>query len=199
MGGPCQGWEDLMPDIAEGLRYATEFEGLRLVVESQAGHWQFFVYDVENCEVLETQARTGIDSAKLAALEFAAAYAFGPKHGLRVESIGGDVAVGTNAAIPMTRWSFELSRQSCIPTCRRQVPENSSRRVGALPPVKRSRPLLELKTDRRRRLHAALDFPCVISCFDLRAVNFNTPFSKVAVTLSTLIGSGRSNRRNSVF
>ena len=66
-------------------RYQTEWEGLRLVVEERSGHWQAFVYDPEQCEVLYTAAQPELPQAKTAALEFAANQSFGPKHGLNVE------------------------------------------------------------------------------------------------------------------
>jgi hypothetical protein len=73
--------------ITESQRYKTEWEGLRLVVETRANHWQVFVYDVANCEVLHTVERPTADAGKLAALEFAATHAFGPKHGLKLQIV----------------------------------------------------------------------------------------------------------------
>jgi len=73
--------------IAENQRYETEWEELRLVVEMRPDHWQAFVYDVENCEVLHTAERPTADSAKLAALEFAVIHTFGPKHGLKLQIV----------------------------------------------------------------------------------------------------------------
>ena len=45
-------------------------------------YWQFFAYDVENCEVLLTAQRPTGNAAKLAALEFALIHTFGPEHDL---------------------------------------------------------------------------------------------------------------------
>jgi hypothetical protein len=73
-----------MPDFQ---RYETEWERLRLVVESRPEYWQLFVYDTENCEVLHTAQRISPDIAKIAAVEFAAAYRFGPQHDLEPEII----------------------------------------------------------------------------------------------------------------
>ena len=80
----------IMPEIseiAENQHHETEWEELRLVVEKRPDHWQAFVYDVENCEVLHTVDRPTADAAKLAALEFAAIHTFGPKHGLKLQVV----------------------------------------------------------------------------------------------------------------
>lgn len=50
-------------------------------------HWQAYVYDVENCEVLHTAKRVSVDAAKYAAVEFAAANRFGPQTDLQPEII----------------------------------------------------------------------------------------------------------------
>lgn len=60
----------------------TEFEGLRLVLEEFPDHWQAFVYDPEQCEVLDTAALPSIEAAKLAALDSAILHAFGPSEDL---------------------------------------------------------------------------------------------------------------------
>lgn len=73
-----------MPD---DQRYEAEWEGMRLVLERRADYWQLFVYDVENCEVLHFAERISLDAAKYAAVEFAAAHCFGPRHDLRPEII----------------------------------------------------------------------------------------------------------------
>jgi hypothetical protein len=68
-----------MPELqgmAEGDRQETDFEQLRLVVEKRPAHWQLFVYDVENCEVLYTAERMNCESAKVAAVEFAVAHLY---------------------------------------------------------------------------------------------------------------------------
>ncbi|HXS95173.1 MAG TPA: hypothetical protein VN736_11245 [Candidatus Limnocylindrales bacterium] len=65
----------------------ADFDGLRLVLVSTAGHWQVFVYDVERCEVLHMAERSNLNSAKFAAVEYAAAHRFGPGNDLQPESI----------------------------------------------------------------------------------------------------------------
>ena len=71
--------------MAEVERQQTEWEGLRLVVEKRPDHWQAFVYDPDNCEVLYTAERPDVDRAKFAALDFAAVYTFGSAHDLKLE------------------------------------------------------------------------------------------------------------------
>jgi hypothetical protein len=71
--------------MAEVERQQTEWEGLRLVVEKRPDHWQAFVYDPDNCEVLYTAERPDAETAKLAVLDFAAVYTFGPAHDLKLE------------------------------------------------------------------------------------------------------------------
>jgi hypothetical protein len=68
-------------------RYQTEWERMRLVIEARPEHWQVFVYDIENCEVLHTAQRMSLDLAKYAAVEFATAHFFGPRHDLEPEII----------------------------------------------------------------------------------------------------------------
>jgi len=43
--------------MAEVERQETEWEGLRLVIEQRPHHWQGFVYDPDECEVLYTAER----------------------------------------------------------------------------------------------------------------------------------------------
>jgi hypothetical protein len=61
----------------EEVRYEAEFEGIRLIVEARPEHWQTFVYDPGECEVLYSAERMNIDAAKFAAVEFVAATRFG--------------------------------------------------------------------------------------------------------------------------
>jgi len=68
-------------------RYETEWEGLRLVIEKRPDYWQVFVYDPAACEVLYTADRMNIDSAKFAAVEFAATARFGASHDLKPEIV----------------------------------------------------------------------------------------------------------------
>jgi hypothetical protein len=80
----------LMPEasqIAENQRFETEWEELRLVVEERPDHWQAFVYDVANCEVLHPAEQPTADAARLAALEFAATHTCGSKHGLKLQVV----------------------------------------------------------------------------------------------------------------
>jgi hypothetical protein len=58
-----------------------------LVVEARPEHWQVFVYDIVNCDVLHTAQRMSLDVAKCAAVGFAAAHCFGPRHDLQPEII----------------------------------------------------------------------------------------------------------------
>jgi hypothetical protein len=75
-------------EMVEWQRYQTEWENLRLVVEKRSNSWRFFVYDVENCEVLHTAERLTVDDAKSAAVGFAAVHAFGLDHRLKPELLG---------------------------------------------------------------------------------------------------------------
>jgi hypothetical protein len=63
-----------------GDRYETRWENLRLVLKQRQEYWQAFVYDVEQCEILYTAERMSMESAKLAAVDFAMAHWYGPKH-----------------------------------------------------------------------------------------------------------------------
>jgi hypothetical protein len=68
-------------------RYETEWEGFQLVVEERPEHWQSFVYDPKDCEVLYTAGRMSLEAAKLASVEFVAVQVFGHAHGLKLETI----------------------------------------------------------------------------------------------------------------
>ena len=72
-----------LPEMAEGERHQTEWEGLRLVVEQRPEHWQAFVYDVEHCEVLYIAKRISCEAAKIAAVEFAVAQLYTTDHDLK--------------------------------------------------------------------------------------------------------------------
>ena len=71
--------------MAEKQRYETEWEGLRLVIEQLPDHYQAFVYDPKECEVLYICKRARLDLAQFAAVEYAAAVRFGPDHSLKPE------------------------------------------------------------------------------------------------------------------
>lgn len=73
--------------MSDDKRHETEWEGLRLVVEEHPDHFQVFVYDPGECEVLYTAARMNFDAAKVAAVEYAATVRFGPRHDLKPEVI----------------------------------------------------------------------------------------------------------------
>ncbi len=75
--------------MGDGHRYETEWEGLRLVIEGRLEHYQAFVYDPGECEVLYTCERMSFDAAKFAAVEFVATTRFGPRHDLKPEVIAG--------------------------------------------------------------------------------------------------------------
>ena len=66
-------------------RFEAEWEGLRLVIDECPDHWQVFVYDPAQCEVLYTAERISLEAAKLVAVEFAAPIRFGPSHVLKPE------------------------------------------------------------------------------------------------------------------
>ena len=69
------------------MRYETEWEGMRLIIERRPEHFQAFVYDPEGCEVLYTAERMNVEAAKSAAVEFVAATRFGPRHDLNPQVI----------------------------------------------------------------------------------------------------------------
>jgi hypothetical protein len=71
--------------MAEAERQQTEWEGLRLTVERRPAHWQGFVFDPDECEVLYTAERPDAETAKFAVLDFAAVHTFGPGHDLKLE------------------------------------------------------------------------------------------------------------------
>ena len=73
--------------MGDGQRYETEWEGLTLVVEEHPDHFQVFVYDPGECEVLYTGARMNFDAAKTAAVDFATTTRFGRSHDLNPEVI----------------------------------------------------------------------------------------------------------------
>ena len=73
--------------MASQERYEAEWEGLRLVVDVRPEHWQAFVYDPAQCEVVYRAERMSMESAKFAAVEFVAVSQFGPRHNLKAEVI----------------------------------------------------------------------------------------------------------------
>jgi len=73
--------------MSGGQRYESEWEGLRLVIEERPDHFQVFVYDPGECEVLYTAERMSLDGAQIAAIDFAATDRFGPGHDLKPEII----------------------------------------------------------------------------------------------------------------
>jgi hypothetical protein len=74
-----------VPEITNGQRYETEWEDLRLVGERRPEHWQAFVYDDGNCEILYAAERMTGESAKMTVLDFALAHRYGPGHDLKPE------------------------------------------------------------------------------------------------------------------
>ena len=75
----------ILSNLMDGQRQETEWEGLKLVIVERLNHWQVFVYDMENCEVLHTVQQPTAKTAKYAALEFAVAHRYGPGSDLRPE------------------------------------------------------------------------------------------------------------------
>ena len=73
--------------MRDGQRYETEWEGLRIVIEVRPQHFQVFVYDPGECEVLYTAERMSLDAAQFAAVDFAATARFGPSHDLKPEIV----------------------------------------------------------------------------------------------------------------
>jgi hypothetical protein len=71
--------------MSTGHRYEAEWVGLRLVIEQRPNHFQAFVYDPGECEVLYRSA----DECRWGhlAVEFAASTRFGPQHDLKSEVI----------------------------------------------------------------------------------------------------------------
>jgi hypothetical protein len=57
------------------------------VVEQRPDHWQVFIYDPKNCEVLYAAERLRADAGKIAAVEFALAHLHGPKNDLKPEEV----------------------------------------------------------------------------------------------------------------
>lgn len=72
-------------------RYQAHWKQLRLIIEPRSfglirpAYWQIFVYDEERFEVLHTAPRMSLDTAKLAAVEFAAKYRPSPPLNLKPE------------------------------------------------------------------------------------------------------------------
>ena len=60
---------------------------MRLIVDARPQHWQVFVYDPGECEVVYSAERMNLDAAKIAAVEFVAASQFGPQHDLKPEVV----------------------------------------------------------------------------------------------------------------
>jgi hypothetical protein len=73
--------------MVEGQRYETEWYGLRIVIEERPKHFQVFIYDPGECEVLYTAERMSLDAAKFAAVDFVATARFGPSHDLKPEIV----------------------------------------------------------------------------------------------------------------
>ena len=69
--------------MGDRQRYETEWDGLRIVIEERPEHFQVFIYDPGECEVLYTAERMSIDAAKLAAVDWVATAHFGPSHDLK--------------------------------------------------------------------------------------------------------------------
>jgi hypothetical protein len=73
--------------MSGGQRYESEWEGLRLVIEKRPDHFQVFIYDPGESEVLYTCERISLDDAQIAAVDFVATARFGPRHDLKPEII----------------------------------------------------------------------------------------------------------------
>lgn len=73
--------------MGDGQRYETVWDGLRIVIEERANHSQVFIYDPGKCEVLYTAERMSLDAAKFAAVDFVATAHYGPRHGLKPETV----------------------------------------------------------------------------------------------------------------
>jgi hypothetical protein len=71
----------------EMVRYESQWEGFRLIVDARPEHWQVFVYDPAVCEVVSADERVNLNAAKCAAVDFAAVTRFGPHHDLKPEVI----------------------------------------------------------------------------------------------------------------
>ena len=69
--------------MGDGHGYETEWYGLRIVIEERPRHFQVFIYDPGECEVLYTAERISLDAAKFAAVDFVATARCGPNHDLR--------------------------------------------------------------------------------------------------------------------
>ena len=68
-------------------RLQAEWEGLQLVVEEMPEYFCAFVYDPGECEVIYTAERMSAESAKIAAVEFAATTLFGAHNDLCPEVV----------------------------------------------------------------------------------------------------------------
>jgi hypothetical protein len=73
--------------MGDRQRYETEWYGLRIVIEERPKHFQVFIYDPGECEVLHTAERMSLDAAKFAAVDFVATAHFGSSHGLKTEIV----------------------------------------------------------------------------------------------------------------
>jgi len=73
--------------MGDERRHESEWEGLRIVIEERPKHFQVFVYDPGECEVLYTAERMILEAAKFAAVDFVATARFGPSHGLKPEIV----------------------------------------------------------------------------------------------------------------
>ena len=57
------------------------------MIEERPKHFQVFIYDPGECEVLYTAEGMSLDAAKFAAVDFVATARFGPSHGLKPEIV----------------------------------------------------------------------------------------------------------------
>jgi hypothetical protein len=73
--------------MGDWQRYETEWYGLRIVIYERPKHFQVFIYDPGECEVLHTAERMSLEAAKFAAVDFVAAALFGPSHDLKPEIV----------------------------------------------------------------------------------------------------------------
>ena len=73
--------------MGDERRHESEWEGLRIVIEERPNHFQVFIYDPVECEVLYTAEGMSLDAAKFAAIDFVATARFGPRHGLKPEIV----------------------------------------------------------------------------------------------------------------
>ena len=73
--------------MGDGQRHETEWYGLRIVIDERPEHFQVFIFDPGECEVLYTAERISLDAAKSTAVDFVATARFGPSHGLKPEIV----------------------------------------------------------------------------------------------------------------